>query len=155
MLLKDTDCVFLTCILVSCVPFEHRNAQTKKGLNHVPQVSRFGRIVCLRTVFGLERVLSIHFKKLTQSVNVGVVLVIVSSSANNMERRAFVNKILSDLFFSSTHTKSPNSSFLKWALRCRRGISVFPCSGYPACKGGLEGLRLTPETQPRCWKEAK
>lgn len=33
--------------------------------------------------------------------------------------------------------------------------SVFPCSEDPACKGGLEGLCLTPETRPRRWRGAK
>lgn len=68
---------------------------------------------------------------------------------------AAVLKTIVPGLFSPPIMKSPNSTFLKWAPQCTRENSVFPFSGYPACKGGLEGLCLTPETQPRCWTGAK
>lgn len=124
--------VSLTCILVSCaVSFQHINGQnhgTSKTFTW--PVSPFDKISKLETLD--NKFLHLHFKN----------------------DAALLETMVSGLY-SPPLTKSPNSSFLKWALQGSHKNSVFPCLGYPACKGGLEGLCLTPETQPRCWTGAK
>lgn len=129
------------CILVSCViSFEHINGRTKEGLSMAHLLYLPYKSVTLKIVSLEDGVKHVGLKRLFVCIL--------------QKHVAFVKTMESD-FFSPPLTKSPNSSFLKWALRRSHKNSVFPCSGYPACKGGLEGLCLTPETQPRRWTGAK